>query len=106
MATLQETSKAATRELRVLAWSALFRQLTGSPPIVTSYPEYTQIAFTGDQQGKLQAEIEKIIAREPGDVRVDIMPVITPIMLKRVIVYMAIAGAAGWFAGRYLGRSR
>lgn len=104
MSTLSQTGKQASRELRVVGYTALFRQLTGKNPIVTTYPEYTQISFDAAQQKTLQDQIEKMISKEPGDVRVDIGPVVTPIMIKRMIVYVAIAAGLGAFAGRYLWR--
>jgi len=87
------------RELKVLALTQGIAALTGEQPIVNEYPEYTQIDFTDNQRAKLTNQLAQWHDKEPGPVRVNVSPVLTPFYIKKYGIFVLGAAAAGFLIG-------
>lgn len=74
---------------------------TGENPIVSDYPDYSEIAFDPEQVKRLRQKLRASLSAAPGDVRVDLSPVVVPVVLEKVAP-LAIAGLlAAYILGRY-----
>ena len=74
---------------------------TGENPIVTDYPEYSELSFDPEQVKRLRAKLRSALSAAPGDVRMDLSPVVIPVVLEKVAP-LAIAGLVGaYLLGRF-----
>lgn len=85
---------------KAAAYVAAISLAIGSDPIVEETPGYIRIRFTTEQKKALQEFIEGQLKKGPGDVRVEIGPVLTPIILKRLIPFSLATLAGSWFLRR------
>lgn len=76
--------------------------LLGSSPQVLERPEYIEIIPTDAQAEQLREMLERWMSREPGVVRVDVMKVLQPIILKKAAPWLLGASALGGVLGRVL----
>lgn len=85
------------REGKTLAWQTLVSLYTGEDPIVTRYPDYTEIQFTPSQVAQFQELLKKAHEGEPTDVRISVKPIFLPFYLKKFspwILGLVLGGAA------------
>jgi hypothetical protein len=82
------------RNLKTEGIALLVQYYTGERPIVKYHDDYNEISFTPAQATQLRSIIEKWESAEPGEIRVNVRPVLLPWVIKR---YGLIA--AGLFAG-------
>lgn len=94
------------RELKTQAYVLLIEQITGTAPIVKRFTTYNQIDFTAEQKVKLTAYIERQMKREPTDVRINVQPILNPIILKRMWVWIAGGTLLGFLGGKFIKRKR
>lgn len=74
---------------------------TGENPIVSDYPDYSELAFDPEQVKRLREKLRGALSAAPGDVRVDLAPVVVPVVLEKVAP-LAIAGLlAAYLLGRF-----
>lgn len=74
---------------------------TGELPTVSDYSDYSELTFDEDQVKRLRQKLKNALSSAPGDVRVDLGPVITPVVLEK-IAPLAIIGLLGAYVlGRY-----
>ena len=77
-----------------MAYATAIQLAIGSEPITEEAADHIRIRFTPDQRKRLQAFIESQMKKGPGDVRVEISPVLMPILFKRLLPLSAAAIAA------------
>jgi len=74
---------------------------TGENPLVSDYPDYSELTFDPEQVKRLRDKLRSALSAAPGDVRVDLSPVVVPVVLEK-IAPLAIAGIIGiYLLGRY-----
>jgi hypothetical protein len=85
-------------QAKAAAYSTAIYLAIGSSPIVEEKQDHIRIRFTPDQQKKLRDFIELQMKKAPGDVRVEIAPILMPIFLKRILPFAgaALAGIFMW----------
>lgn len=76
-------------------------QATGQTPHVQENEDHYRIYWTENQYPEIREKIEKLISKtEPGEIRVEWMPVITPIALKKAAPYLLLLVGAGFLLGK------
>lgn len=83
--------------------SVVLGEITGETPKVIPYTEYTLIQWTPEQQKRLVPIIEAQISkkRTPGKIRIDYMPLVAPVAMKKVLP-VALPAVLGLFALGYM----
>lgn len=89
------------RVLRSQGLAFAIKTATGESPFVSDYPEYSELTFDPEQVKRLRAKLRGALSAAPGDVRVDLSPVVVPVVLEKVAP-IAIAGlVAAYILGRF-----
>ena len=71
------------REFKTTALAAAVQVITGRPPFIERYDTYNNILLDQDQIKKSQDYLTKLIEGEPGEVRIDVRPVIMPVLWRK-----------------------
>lgn len=79
MASLTAISKARI-------YSSGMKAVFGVEPDLDIQSEYVRLYYTPDKLQKAQSNFNKIMTAEPGEVRAEIAPVITPFVLKKAAI--------------------
>jgi len=79
-----------TKETKTLALYALIVQYTGEAPTIKRYDTYNQILLTQSQNKKLENVLDNWWSKDPSDVRINVAPIILPVIIKKYW---------GWAAG-------
>lgn len=83
------------------AVSVALEQATGVKPTVQDMGDYIRIYWNEVDRPGIQAKIEELISREePGTIRVEWMPVVTPVAIKKLLPYAALLVGAGFLIGK------
>jgi hypothetical protein len=88
------------REAKAQALAFAIQLVTGQPPIIDRQADYTEISFTPEQAEKLQDVLSAWQSQEPGEVRINIKPVVLPYVIKKYGLYLAAAVLGGVLLGR------
>lgn len=88
------TPQAATT-VKAEAVSAAIALFTGERPVKDVSGETITIRFTQAQVKQLQALLSDWLGSPSGPLRIDVAPVVVPVMLKRMFPYAAIAAVGG-----------
>ena len=94
------------RAIKVAAIIYIVEQYTGQSPIVEEFPGYTYIKFTPNQIEKLQQILKNWMDAAPGEIRVDVQPVLLPFFLKRWWYWLGATAVAGFGIGKIKIRGR
>jgi len=80
----------------------MINQILGFTPKIDYGENYAEISFTPDQQKIVQAYIEKQIdtKRPPGEIRINLLPILWPLILKKSIPFLAGAAGIGFMIGK------
>lgn len=90
-----------SRVLKSQGIAFAIKTATGENPIVSDYPDYSELAFDPEQVKRLREKLRGALSAAPGDVRVDLAPVVVPVVLEKVAP-LAIAGLlAAYLLGRF-----
>ena len=83
------------------ALAVALEQATGEQPIVQDMGNYIRVYWGETQYPAIRQRIEKMISKkEPGNIRVEWIPVVAPIALKKVApIALALIGA-GYLLGK------
>lgn len=73
---------------------------TGESPIVTDYKNYSELSFNPDQVKRLQTKLKAAMSAAPGDVRINLVPVVVPVVLEKVLPLALVALGVAYFLGR------
>lgn len=102
---------AFSREVKTAAISAAVLAYTGKAPIITRFPDYNEISFSPDQAAALQSVLASWHDSAPGEIRINIKPVLVPFYFKKYWPYLAgvllvglALGAVAFRGGRSWGR--
>lgn len=94
----------ASRSVKAEAIAAGIAALTGSRPNMRQAQDdhgvYIEITPTEQQADILRRQLEAWLSKEPGDVRVNLSSIWTPVVMKRTLPWAALYGAACIFVGR------
>lgn len=71
------------REAKTQALNLLIKNYTGEFATIKRYSSYNQILLNSNQNYKLQGIVEDWWNDEPSDVRVNVAPVLVPIIIKK-----------------------
>lgn len=83
------------------ALALAIRSATGETPLVTDFDTYSELSFDEDQVKRLRERLKSALSSAPGDVRVDLSPIITPVVLQKVVPIAIIGALAAYVMGRY-----
>jgi len=83
--------------LKANAYALAIKQITGELPVIVYYEDRAEINFT-----KRQANIIRsmLTSKKPPDVKINLMPVLIPLIAKKVIIYTLATLAAGYIVGK------
>jgi hypothetical protein len=96
MAALMTAAKAALLNQAI-------KQITGEEAILDEQADYVRISFTPSQQVKLRAFLNnQLKPKPPGDLRIDVMPVVLPLAIQKAAPFVLAVFAAGVLVGKKL----
>ena len=90
-----------SRKVKAEALSFLIRIYSGQAPIITEHADYTQIDFSPEQAKLLRNQLTAWQDMAPGDIRINVKPVIVPYVLKRYGPFIAIGLMGAVLLGRF-----
>lgn len=101
MASIETVSKAK-------ALSLVLGQLTGATPVITNYQNYSELNWNPTQQKMIAQKIENELnkKRNPSDVKVNIAPVVVPLVIKKALPFVAVGFGVAFVAGYFTGRKK
>jgi hypothetical protein len=82
--------------------AAAIKAATGVRPRVEDGGKYAILRFTPGGQVAARSWLESQLAKKPGDVRVEVSPVLNPFIAKKALPYLLGAAAAGLLLGKVL----
>ncbi len=85
---------------RALAIRKGVRKLTGAEPEVELKDDHVRIYFAPDELRIAQEWFKTNMNKEPGEVRMEVGPVVTPYFLKKLVPYAIGALAISFLLGR------
>ena len=85
---------------RALAIRKGIRKLTGAEPEMDLQEDHVRIYFAPDELRVAQAWFKKNMNKDPGPIRMEVGPVVTPYFLKRYLPYALGALAFAWYLGK------
>jgi hypothetical protein len=93
-----------TLTLKAAAIKAACKEVFGFEPNMYAGPsgDYIQIVFSEEQYGILQKWIEEQLKKDPRDIRIDLSPVLIPLIVKKAMPYLMATAAVGFTIGRKL----
>lgn len=87
--------------------SLALAQILGSTPNTQLYDSYGKISFTPEQTTKLQNMIDSaMVNKGDDDVQIDLIPVVLPILLKKIVPVALGVLIVGYILGRRHGKGR
>lgn len=97
MASIQTIAKAKTTGL-------ILKNLLGIEPEYQYFDSYVKIYYSKENLPKVQDRINQIAANssKPGDVRIDFLPMVAPMALKKVAPFAIGAIVTGYILGKIL----
>lgn len=72
----------------------------GQEPSYLYEDNYVQVYYQPDRLKKVQSKIAQMAAAGPSDVRIDFVPMITPIAIKKALPYAVGLLAVGYLVGK------
>jgi hypothetical protein len=85
--------------LKTAAVKAIFVQIFGFEPVTNLTDTYAEFSFTPEQQVVLRNWMDKQLASQPGELRFNLAPVLTPWIIKKALPYVAAAVGTGYAIG-------
>lgn len=82
------------------ATGLLLEKLFGEPPSYDYGEDYVRIYYEPDRLIRVQKKIEEMAAGGPGEIRIDWVPTITPLMIKKAVPWIAGIFLAGFIVGK------
>lgn len=97
MATVQTIAKAKATGL-------ILKNLLGVEPEYDYQENYVRLYYTGNNLNQVRERVNEIAAtsKKPSDVRIDFIPFVAPVGIKKVLPYALGAVALGYIIGKAL----
>lgn len=87
--------------LKAEALALALKQATGEKPYVQNMGEYIRVYWMDAQLQAVQESITKMIdKKEPGDIRLEWMPAVTPVAIKKILPYALALAGVGYLLGK------
>lgn len=83
--------------LKAQLYGAAIKQITGENPVILYYKDRAQINFTKSQALKIQTMLQ---SKTVPQVKINLMPVLLPLIAKKVVIYTVATLAAGFIIGK------
>ncbi len=83
--------------LKAQLYGAAIKQITGENPVILYYKDRAQINFTRSQAHKIQTMLQ---SKTVPQVKINLMPVLLPLIAKKVVIYTIATLAAGFIIGK------
>ena len=84
-------------------YSVFIEKITGEKPILQDKGNYVNIVLSNSQEKTMQALLEnKIDSKQESDVRVDLKPVLSPIIIKKALPIGIGILVGGYILGKIL----
>lgn len=97
MARIETAAKAKAMQIAITA-------ATGERPLLVHHAEYSALRFGPLANARLrqrfEAQMGRVGAGPPADVRIDMIPIVGPYIGKRVAATLVIAAGVGFLLGR------
>lgn len=87
-------------ELKAEAIAAAVKAAVGVRPQIVDGGKYALLRFSPSGQVAARGWLESQFGKPPGDVRVDVGPVVNPVVLKKALPYLLGALALGVIIGK------
>jgi len=88
------------RTLKKTVWITALATITGEDPIVKEYDTYTDIILTDSQVQFLKEKLTKWDQSDPGEVRINVKPVLLPWVVKKYWPWAVGAVVGGFLLGK------
>lgn len=97
MASIQAITKAKATGL-------VLKSLFGIEPKYQYFDDYVRIFYSNEDLPTVHAKVNQIAAgsKKPGDIRIEFIPIVAPIAIKKVLPYAIGAIVAGYILGKTL----
>lgn len=92
------------KTIKTNAISLFLLAITGAQPEIIKYPEYNELVLSNNQNQIIRELLNKMLSADPGNVRINLKPIITPIVLRRYWPWLAGVGAGVLILGGILKR--
>ncbi len=99
-------SEYLTDRAKVLGITSLIFAYTGEWPKVQNYKDYTEISLTPTQIDMTREVLYNFLSSDPGRIRINIKPVILPVIVKRYWKEAAIGLGTIFVLSKLLGGAR
>lgn len=79
---------------------AALQKITGQEPSYIYNDDHVRVYFEPDRLKSVQKQLAEMATSGPGDVRIDWLPIITPIAIKKAAPYAIGILVAGYLLGK------
>jgi hypothetical protein len=86
--------------------SGLIKSITGVEPQVIDKGETVSLEFNDQQKNIIRAKIQSMLDAKPGEIRIDLVGLAGPVLMKKLWWAIGIPAGLGFFAGWSVGRQR
>ena len=99
-------------QLKAQGIGAALKLITGELPKIDQYPDHYTVYWSKDQQPKVSAFLDSTIdkmtadTKEVNPIQIDLLPVILPVALKRIVPYILAYSALIFFIGNLTGSKK
>jgi hypothetical protein len=83
--------------LKAQMYALAIQRITGEKPVIIYYEDRAEINFTKSQAEKIRA---MMVSKKPPDVKINLMPVLFPLILQKAIIYTLVTLITGIIIGK------
>lgn len=91
-----------TDKAKAVAVSALCSALFNFTPNTVENGDVITVTFTDAQAATVRAALEKWMSAAPGNFRIELLPIVKPLILQKAAPWLLGASAVGGILGRLL----
>lgn len=82
------------------ATGLLLEKLFGEEPSYEYGDDFVRIYYQPDRLARVQEKIESMASGGPGEIRIDWLPTVTPLLLKKALPWLALIFIGGYIIGK------
>lgn len=81
-------------------YGLMLKQLFGEDPDYYNAPDHVKVYYQPDKLARVQQRIAAMASEGPSDVRIDWLPMVTPLAIKKAAPYIIGIAAVGYLLGK------